>query len=103
MRRRAAPARPLGRALLHPQPAELRWEELIHKPPRTTVAAPTRRSGVALCWCQGMRRLLDRHLWSVIIVELLKWVGEIFQIMPVKVVKLIMKPIFRILDTKNST
>jgi len=50
-----------------------------------------------------MRRLLDRHLWSVIIVELLKWVGEIFQIMPVKVVKLIMKPIFRILDTKNST
>ncbi len=50
-RRRAAPDRPLGRALLHRQPAEPRWEGLPHKPPRTTVAAPTRRSGAALCWC----------------------------------------------------
>ncbi len=51
--RRAAPDRPLGRALLQRWCVELRWDGLTHKAPRTGVAAPTRRSGVALCCGQS--------------------------------------------------
>ena len=40
LRRRAAPVRPLGRALLRRLPAELRWEGLNHKARRTEVARP---------------------------------------------------------------
>jgi hypothetical protein len=46
--RRAAPDRPIGQALLQ-RPAPNFWRgRLMHKAPRTDVAAPTRRSGVAL-------------------------------------------------------
>ena len=49
-RRRAAPDRPLGRALLQRHPAECRWETLNHKPLRTAVAASPRRTDAALWW-----------------------------------------------------
>jgi hypothetical protein len=49
------PTAPIGRALLQRQPAELLWKWLHHKAPRTSVAAPTRRSGAALCsLCRSM-------------------------------------------------
>ena len=52
--RRAAPpgsARPPPRAgAFATVPAELRWEGLRDKVPRTSVAAPTRRSDAALSW-----------------------------------------------------
>jgi hypothetical protein len=48
--RRAAPDRPLGRALLHRHQQKFGGRALRHKAPRTSVAAPTRRSDAALCW-----------------------------------------------------
>jgi hypothetical protein len=47
--RRAAPARPLGQALLQPFRLEIQWDGLNHKAPRTSVEAPTRRTDAALC------------------------------------------------------
>ncbi len=48
--RRAAPDRPLGRALLRGHQQNFGGRSLSHKAPRTSVAAPTRRSDAALCW-----------------------------------------------------
>jgi hypothetical protein len=50
LRRRAAPDRPLGQALLQQCRLEGLGSWLMHKVPKTAVAAPARRSCAAL-WC----------------------------------------------------
>ncbi len=49
--RRAAPDRPLGRALLRRHQQNFCGKTLRHKVPRTSVSAPTRRSDAALSGC----------------------------------------------------
>jgi hypothetical protein len=56
--RRAALDRPLGRALLDRSAWKFGGSWRKHKVPRPAVAAPTRRSGTALCLGVCLRRLL---------------------------------------------
>ena len=70
--RRVAPpgsARPPPRTgAFATSPAEIRWEMLKHKAPKTTVAAPTRRSGAALGsdWGQSKTaRGFPRAVWCI--------------------------------------
>ena len=60
----APPDRPLGRALLQRHQQDYGQRALSHKVPRTSVAAPSRRSDAALSWVLlDVRKGLEVDIW----------------------------------------